>query len=182
MSQLARALSGQLGRSVLDKTGLTGTFDFSLKWTPDDNQRDFLSGNPLAAGVGDQRGPSIFTAVQEQLGPKLEAQKGSIDILAIDHVERPSFLGLVRLWILYQQRTWQWVGATPYQTNVARAPTQPKQKNSGERFSWLDWLDLLDIFDDFVVIALLIAGAISIFFVIWHVINFVAVAFSLSYW
>ena len=85
------------------------------------------------------------------------------------------FLGFVRLWILYQQRTWQWVGATRYQTNAARAPTQPKQKNSSERFSWLDWLDLLDIFDDFVVMALLIAGAISIFFVIWHVINLVAV-------
>jgi hypothetical protein len=85
------------------------------------------------------------------------------------------FLGLVRLWILYQQRTWHWVRATRYRTNAARAPTQPKQQNGDEGFSWLDWLDLLDAFDDFVVMALLIAGAISIFFVIWHVINFVAV-------
>jgi hypothetical protein len=87
------------------------------------------------------------------------------------------FLGLVRFWILYQQRTWQRVGATGTRPITARAPTQPQQKNAGEDFSWLDWLDwldLLDIFDDFIVIALLVAGVISIFFVIWHVINFVA--------
>jgi hypothetical protein len=84
------------------------------------------------------------------------------------------FLGLVRFWIIYQQRTWEWVGATGTRPITARVTTQPKQKNPGEGFSWLDWLDLLDIFDEFIVIALLIAGAISIFFVIWHVISFVA--------
>jgi hypothetical protein len=84
------------------------------------------------------------------------------------------FLGLVRFWIIYQQRTWERVGATGTRPITARLTTQPKRKKPGEGFSWLDWMDLLDIFDDFIVIALLIAGAISIFFVIWHVINFVA--------
>src|SRR5262249_9190495 len=86
------------------------------------------------------------------------------------------FLGLVRFWILYQQRTWrQRVGATGTRPMTA-APTQPKQKNSGEGLSWLDWVDWLDLLDiaEFIVIALLIVGAISIFFVIWHVFNFVA--------
>ena len=83
------------------------------------------------------------------------------------------FLGFVRFWILYQQRTWQRAGATGTRPITARAPTQPKQKNPGGGFSWLDVLDIADIFDDLIVIALLIAGAISIFFAIWHVINFV---------
>jgi hypothetical protein len=88
------------------------------------------------------------------------------------------FLGLVRLWILYRQRTWQRAGATGARPITARAPTRPKQKNPGDGFSW-DLLDILDIFggladlDDLIVVALFIAGAISIFFVIWHVINFV---------
>jgi hypothetical protein len=83
------------------------------------------------------------------------------------------FLGFVRLWILYRQQTWQQATATGTRPITARAPTQPKQKNPGDGFSWLDLLDIADIFDDLIVIALLIAAAISIFFVIWHVINFV---------
>jgi hypothetical protein len=86
------------------------------------------------------------------------------------------FLGLVRFWILYQQRTWQWAGAGGARPITARAPTQPRQKNPGDGFSWLDLLDIFDILgdlDELIVVALFIAGAISIFFVIWHVINFV---------
>lgn len=86
------------------------------------------------------------------------------------------FLGLVRFWILYRQRTWQWAAASGARLITARAPTQPKQKNPGDGFSWLDLLDILGIFDDLgelTVVALFIAGAISIFFVIWHVVNFV---------
>ncbi|MGA3237741.1 MAG: hypothetical protein ABSG03_15715 [Bryobacteraceae bacterium] len=86
------------------------------------------------------------------------------------------FLGLVRFWILYQQRTWQWAGAGVARPITARAPTQPRQKNPGDGFSWLDLLDIFDILgdlDELIVVALFIAGAISIFFVIWHVINFV---------
>src|SRR5262249_33458211 len=84
------------------------------------------------------------------------------------------FIGLVRFWILYQQRTWQWAAATDTRSIIGRAPTRPKQKNSDGGFSWRDLLDLLDIFDDLIVFVLLIAGAISIFFVIWHVFNLVA--------
>jgi len=86
------------------------------------------------------------------------------------------FLGLVRLWIFYQHRTWQRAGATGARPITALATTQPKQKNPSDGFSWPDLLDILDIFvnlDDLIVVALFIAGAISIFFVIWHVINFV---------
>ena len=80
------------------------------------------------------------------------------------------FLGLVRFWILYQKRTWQWASATNTKPITGRAPTQLKQ-NDAESSSWLDFLD---IFDESIVIVLLIAGAVSIVFVIWHVINIVA--------
>jgi hypothetical protein len=86
------------------------------------------------------------------------------------------FLGLVRFWILYRQRTWRRAGVTGIRPIRARAPSQHKRKDPGDGFSWLDLLDILDIFstlDDLIVVALFIAGAISIFFVIWHIINFV---------
>jgi uncharacterized protein (TIGR03435 family) len=76
MDQLAKALSKQgLGRVVLDNTGLTDRYDFKLSWAPD---------SP------DTSGPSIFTAVGEQLGLKLESQKGPIPVLVVDHIEMPS--------------------------------------------------------------------------------------------
>jgi hypothetical protein len=86
------------------------------------------------------------------------------------------FLGLVRIWILYQQKTWQRVGAIGTRPIPARAPNQPKQQSPDDGFSWLYLLDILDNFGDLeglLIVALFIAGAISIFFVIWHVINFV---------
>jgi bla regulator protein blaR1 len=90
IADLVRLLSQQLGRTVLDKTGLTGKYDFTLQWTPDENQ-----GPPDPPGVDtapppDSSGPSIFTAVQEQLGLKLESQKGPVKILVVDHGEKPS--------------------------------------------------------------------------------------------
>jgi uncharacterized protein (TIGR03435 family) len=66
------------GRIVVDKTGLTGNYDFDLKWTPDDQQ-----------GTADA-GPTLFTALEEQLGLKLVSAKGSVETLVVDHVERPS--------------------------------------------------------------------------------------------
>jgi uncharacterized protein (TIGR03435 family) len=91
IQSLAHLLSQQLGRTVLDKTGLTGNYDFTLKWTPDDSQP------PMGDQQGteneprtDSSGPSIFTAIQEQLGLKLESEKGSAEVLVIDHVEKPS--------------------------------------------------------------------------------------------
>jgi uncharacterized protein (TIGR03435 family) len=72
-------LWGSVGRPVIDKTNLKGLYDFRLQFTP-----ERLSGNP------DVSGTSIFTAIQEQLGLRLESAKGPVDVLVIDHVERPS--------------------------------------------------------------------------------------------
>jgi len=73
-------LKQELKRPVVDKTGLTGKYDLSLQWTPDNT----LADSPLAGG------PSIFTAVQEQLGLKLTSTHGPVKTLVIDHVEPPS--------------------------------------------------------------------------------------------
>jgi bla regulator protein blaR1 len=97
MSQLATILSGRVDRPVVDRTGLTGRFDITLTWTPD-QLRDFKpsadlpSGTlPLVNGVPfDPNGPSIFTAVQEQLGLKLESTKGPVDVVVIDRAEQPA--------------------------------------------------------------------------------------------
>ena len=93
---LAWLLTSELGRTVLDQTGLKGKYDFTLQWTPDQI--------PAAMGIGpeggkpanenpptpDSSGPSLFAAIQEQLGLKLESTKGPVEILVIDHIERPS--------------------------------------------------------------------------------------------
>jgi uncharacterized protein (TIGR03435 family) len=68
-----------LDKPVVDQTGLNGRFDFVLRWAPDTAQ----PGDPNAP-------PSVFTAMQEQLGLKLEATKAPVDVLVIDHVDRPS--------------------------------------------------------------------------------------------
>lgn len=74
------------GRMVLDKTGLTGNYDFKLIWTPDAGMSGAGEGGPASEGSG----VSLFTAVQEQLGLKLEATKGSVDTIVIDSVAMPS--------------------------------------------------------------------------------------------
>jgi uncharacterized protein (TIGR03435 family) len=92
MSALAERLSREVGRQVVDKTGLQGGYDFTLHWTPE------LQTRPLGAGDGSQgpatspdaTGPSIFTAIQEQLGLKLESQKGPVGTIVIDRIEKPS--------------------------------------------------------------------------------------------
>ena len=86
---LANVLSQQTGRSVIDKTGLAGKYDFTLQWTPDPGGPAPFGG-PDAAPPPDPSGPSLFTAVQEQLGLKLQSTKGPVEILVIDHVEKPS--------------------------------------------------------------------------------------------
>ena len=75
---LVFALSDLLSRNVVDTTGLTGNYDIDLKWTPDDQQ-----GTPDA-------GPTLFTALEEQLGLKLVPAKGPVDTFIVDHVERPT--------------------------------------------------------------------------------------------
>jgi uncharacterized protein (TIGR03435 family) len=72
-------------RAVVDQTGLSGTYDFDLEWTPDENQ---FNGN-LPRSVEPTK-PSLFTAMQEQLGLRLEAARGPVQALVIDRVERPS--------------------------------------------------------------------------------------------
>jgi uncharacterized protein (TIGR03435 family) len=77
MDALVRLLSSQkLGRPVLDKTGVTGLFSFRLEWTPE-------------SGTDDKK-PSLFVALQEQLGLKLEAQKAPVEVLVIDRAEKPA--------------------------------------------------------------------------------------------
>jgi uncharacterized protein (TIGR03435 family) len=78
-----------LGRPVLDKTGLTGKYDFTLTWAPENVS---ISGVATQSPIttGDPGAPSLFTALEEQLGLKLESVKAPIEIIVIDHVNRPS--------------------------------------------------------------------------------------------
>jgi len=76
MVNLAEALSRHLDRPVVDKTGLEGVFDLNLEWSPEEKPEDVKSA------------PSIFTAVQEQLGLKLQAEKLPLDVVVVDHMER----------------------------------------------------------------------------------------------
>jgi uncharacterized protein (TIGR03435 family) len=78
---------GLLDRPVLDRTDLEGRFDFTLNFTPDESQAARLGG-PLPAG--DNAPPGLFTAIQEQLGLKLESTRAAVEVLVIDRVERPS--------------------------------------------------------------------------------------------
>jgi uncharacterized protein (TIGR03435 family) len=81
-------LSQLLGRPVVDKTGLKGKYDFILLWTPDPAELTPIGG-PDVPLPPDLAGPSLFTALQEQLGLKLQSAKGPVEILVIDHVEKP---------------------------------------------------------------------------------------------
>lgn len=80
LSVLTGDLASELQRNVVDKTGLTGRYDIDLKWAPDETE----------PGTATDAGPSIFTAVQEQLGLRLQTSKGPVETLVIDHVEKPS--------------------------------------------------------------------------------------------
>jgi bla regulator protein blaR1 len=87
-------LSQQLGRTVIDKTGLKGLYDIKLQWTPEMGQGATPFG-PMPAGAEpppapEPSGPSLFTAIQEQLGLKLESTKGPVEVLVIDSVQKPS--------------------------------------------------------------------------------------------
>jgi len=91
MAQIAASLSQFAGRIVVDKTGLAGAYDMNLTWTPDNlPQRPAGAPEPLVNGVPvDPNGPSLFTAVQEQLGLKLDSQRSPIKVLVIDRAEHP---------------------------------------------------------------------------------------------
>jgi uncharacterized protein (TIGR03435 family) len=90
MSVFAGSLSGIAGRQVVDKTGLGGLYDFTLKWTADQGPPQSSRAGETASPPADVSGPSIFTAIQEELGLKLEPEKLSRNVLVIDHIEKPS--------------------------------------------------------------------------------------------
>ena len=91
MAELIRALSMVLGRTVVDKTGFSGLFDLQLGFLPDETTAGLPAPPPDAAGASlDSRHPSILTALQEQLGLRLESTKGPVEVIVVDHVERPS--------------------------------------------------------------------------------------------
>ena len=81
--------SAVLNRPVVDQTGLTAKYDFTLDWTPDETQFAGL-GVKLPPPSDKDTAPDLFTAIQQQTGLKLESTKASVDVLAIDHVEKPS--------------------------------------------------------------------------------------------
>ena len=84
LAQLAARVGGIVGggAEVVDQTGLDGTFDFDLRWSQQNLRSTADATLPDA--------PSIFTALQEQLGLKLELRRGPRDVVVIDHVERPT--------------------------------------------------------------------------------------------
>jgi uncharacterized protein (TIGR03435 family) len=82
MQKLADLLAGMLGQQVVDETGLSGVYNFTLEWAPDESQKN---SGPVTA---QSSGASLFTALQEQLGLKLEARKGPVQILAVDYIEK----------------------------------------------------------------------------------------------
>jgi uncharacterized protein (TIGR03435 family) len=86
MARLVEMISDEVGRTVIDKTGFTGTFNLQLDFAPDEGIVSGLGPSPIA----NPSGPSIFTALQEQLGLRLESAKGPVPVLVMAHAERPS--------------------------------------------------------------------------------------------
>jgi len=84
MSLLAEDLADTLGRPVIDKTGLTEKYDWKLEWAPEATPGSTEA--PLQVSAG----PTIFTALQDQLGLKLESTKGPVEVYVIDHIDQPS--------------------------------------------------------------------------------------------
>ena len=82
------ATQPEIRRPVLDKTGLTGKYDYVLQWVPETGANAAPGGEKNA--TPDASGPSLFTALQEQLGLKLEPTKAPADVVVIDHIEMPS--------------------------------------------------------------------------------------------
>jgi uncharacterized protein (TIGR03435 family) len=95
LAEFAQVMQGSaLDRPVVDQTGLTGRYDFTLNWTPDEFQfpglRNANAPPPPPPPPGTTEAPDLFTAIQQQLGLKLDSMKTPVDVIVIDHVERPS--------------------------------------------------------------------------------------------
>lgn len=98
VTNIVQSLSSLVGRIIVDKTGLTGLYDVKLQWTPDPTQ--VPNGIAIFAGPGpggrdapppiDSNGPAIFTALQEQLGLRLDSAKGPVEVIVVDSVQKPS--------------------------------------------------------------------------------------------
>jgi uncharacterized protein (TIGR03435 family) len=88
IGSLVRQLTQQLGRNVLDKTGLKGIYDFTLKWSPDASQSP--TGSQQGARSPESTESPIFTSIQDQLGLRLVPQQAPVEILVIDHAEQPA--------------------------------------------------------------------------------------------
>jgi uncharacterized protein (TIGR03435 family) len=94
MAEFAMGMQTVMDKPVVDRTGLTDKYDFTLKWTPDDSQfAQFRSeGATASPGAGDNPNapPSLYTAIQEQLGLKIKAGRTMDDVIVVDQVEKPS--------------------------------------------------------------------------------------------
>jgi uncharacterized protein (TIGR03435 family) len=93
MAMIVTILTQSVGRTVLDKTGLTSSYDFTLKWTPDPGSGGLTPfGPPPGAppAPADPDAPNLFTALQEQLGLKLESARGPVEVVVIDRLEKPT--------------------------------------------------------------------------------------------
>ena len=91
MGQFVAVLQGAvLDRPVVDRTGLQGRFDFTLTWTADDSQFRSFGPRPPSGPPADNAPPGLFTAIQEQLGLKLERANAPVDVIVIDNVQKPT--------------------------------------------------------------------------------------------
>ena len=93
IAQFVTLLGNQLGRPVIDKTGLSGGYDIELAFMPEGG-RGGPAGTPPPGAPPlppiDPDAPSLFTAIQEQLGLKLESERGPVDVIVIDSVQQPT--------------------------------------------------------------------------------------------
>src|SRR5262249_49734474 len=97
LSQLAASLSNFVQRVVVDRTGIAGSFDLDLKYTLDSMTMANVLGPAKASAIAaaspadaPSDAPSLFGALQEQLGLKLESSRGLVDVLVVEHVEKPT--------------------------------------------------------------------------------------------
>jgi uncharacterized protein (TIGR03435 family) len=91
MTSLAGVLSGQLNRPVIDKTGLTGFYDFSFPFAPEEVQSATVPSSGVPAPAAPESNlPTLSVAIEEHLGLKLESGKGPAPIIVIDRIEKPS--------------------------------------------------------------------------------------------
>jgi uncharacterized protein (TIGR03435 family) len=89
--QIASTLAAQLNQPVVDATGLKAKYDVDLRWVPEQAVRASAAagpGGPLPGAPELEAGPTLFSAIQEQLGLKLQARKATVEVVVIDHAEK----------------------------------------------------------------------------------------------